>query len=80
MTASESTVTMEGELHELRIRAVADVWYWGSGRLAIHDSTGSCSLGGAHGLDQSLRLSIGFHGLCLGGGRLHSWRLSGIRC
>src|SRR5438034_2022572 len=79
MTAKESTVTM-GELYEFWLRAVADLRYWGSGRLAIHDSASGCSLGGAHGLDQSFRLPIGFHGICLGGGRLHSWRLSRIRC
>src|SRR5204863_3688606 len=68
------------ELYEFWLRAVADLRYWGSGRLAIHDSASGCSLGGAHGLDQSFRLPIGFHGICLGGGRLHSWRLSRIRC
>src|SRR5207302_10265293 len=63
------------ELYEFWLRAVADVRYWGSGRLAIHDSASGCSLGGAHRLDQSLRLFLGGHGICLGGGHLHSLRL-----
>src|SRR5215472_10641663 len=67
-------------IYEFRLRVVPGLRYWGSSRVAIHDGACDCSLGGAPGLDQSFRLSPGFHGFSLGSRNLYSWRTGRIRC